>query len=506
VIFGQEFVETLNVAVRGTGSPGSTPPGRQVTVREGTTTLCTISLVFQVGSCTLTDSPLTPGTHVLTAAYSGDGINTPSVSPPVNLTVLKGEPTIFLQLNPSGTVEYGGENAVDFIVTATPNGSVTPTGQVSAEQVGTNLEMCLANLAGSDRGICHLNPVQLEPGEYQVFGNYTGDSLYNGDTSAPQTFTVTDDGISVQEDVPASVFSDQEDAAELSYTISPDVILNGDPGGKVTFSAAGATLCVVGVLELAGSCHLTAGELPAGSYAVAAGYSGDGHYGSSFSGTASLVISDPPPPAAVPSTTSLKVSAPKATFGNEQTERLSVQVGAQPAVAGRVSSRATAASGKVTVTAGSTTVCVVTLAQGVGSCPVGASKLRPGKYQLTASYGGSSTFRTSVSGPVGLTVSAEPTATSLKLSAATVKAGHEGIETLSVQVAPKFSGTAAGKVTVKAGSVKLCVITLSAGKGSCKLTASQLKVGTYQVVAGYAAATPFAASDSAKKTLTVTKK
>jgi hypothetical protein len=148
---------------------------------------------------------------------------------------------------------------------------------------------------------------------------------------------------------------------------------------------------------------------------------------------------------------------------------------------------------------------VITLSSGQGSCTLGASKLRPGKYQLTAHYAGSPGFNSSASGTKALTVAAEPTATTLKLSAAKVKTVHEQAEHLSVQVNPQFSGTPAGKVTIKAGSARVCVITLKSGKGTCTLKASQLRPGTYHLTATYAAAAPFARSTSAKKTLTVTK-
>ena len=161
--------------------------------------------------------------------------------------------------------------------------------------------------------------------------------------------------------------------------------------------------------------------------------------------------------------------------------------------------------GQVTIKAGSASVCTITLSGGTGSCTLGDTRLRPGTYQLTASYAGSAGFQASASAQQALTVAAEPTTTSLTLSAAKVKVGHEQAEHLSVRVKPQFSGTPAGKVTVRAGSVKVCVITLKGGKGTCTLKPSQLRAGTYHLVGHHAAAVPFAGSTSAKKTLTVTK-
>jgi hypothetical protein len=49
------------------------------------------------------------------------------------------------------------------------------------------------------------------------------------------------------------------------------------------------------------------------------------------------------------------------------------------------------------------------------------------------------------------------------------------------------------------------VITLAKGNGSCTLAASKLRPGTYQLAASYGGGTPYAASTSQKKTLTVTR-
>lgn len=507
--FGQEDLVKLSVGVSDTGSPGSTSPSGRVQVLEGTTVLCTFQILFQNGSCFLTDSQLSVGAHTLRAVYFGDGVNTPSTSPNAQLTVAKGQPTAQVSLGQAGiTMEYGLEGLPEVTLTATQAGSVLPTGTMSVTEVSGPL-LCSVNLAGGNSGTCHIpDGSALAPGQHQLVGSYSGDANYNAVTSAPLTINVIPERTSLEEIVPVlGVSADQEAGAELSFTIVPDAPATVPPSGTITFSTGGATLCTVQdqIGALTGSCALTAGELAPGSYVVSADYSGDAFYDPSSAAPATLVIT-PPAPVIVPTATTLTVSAPTATFGHEQAEKLSVQVGEPPAVTGKITPRAAVPAGQVTIKAGSVSVCVVTLADGKGSCAVGASKLRPGGYQLTASYGGSATFRASVSAPVALTVAAEPTGATLTLSASKVKAGKEQTEKLSVRVAPKYSGTATGKVTVKAGSVKVCVITLKAGLGSCKLTASQLKAGTYHLTAGYAAAPPFAASVSAAKTLTVTKK
>ena len=93
--------------------------------------------------------------------------------------------------------------------------------------------------------------------------------------------------------------------------------------------------------------------------------------------------------------TALTLSAAKIRLGHEQTERLAVLVKARTSGT---------PSGTVTVKAGAATVCVIKLAGGKGTCTLKASQLRVGSYQLTAAYGGSQVYGTSMSARHTLTV------------------------------------------------------------------------------------------------------
>jgi hypothetical protein len=73
-------------------------------------------------------------------------------------------------------------------------------------------------------------------------------------------------------------------------------------------------------------------------------------------------------------------------------------------------------------------------------------------------------------------------ATGLKLSSSTVTSGHENAERLKFQVTSHYPVALVGQVTIigKAAHHKaliVCVVTLSAGKGSCKLKAKGLRPG-----------------------------
>lgn len=96
--------------------------------------------------------------------------------------------------------------------------------------------------------------------------------------------------------------------------------------------------------------------------------------------------------------------------------------------------------------------------------------------------------------------------TALQLSATKVTYGGEQVERLSVVVSSQLTNPVpSGTVTVKESTAALCVITLSAAKGSCTLPATKLGAGTYGLVATYAGSANFAASTSANATLTVAK-
>jgi hypothetical protein len=87
VTYGDEQVLHLSVAVSPQYS-GSPPTGR-VTIKQSTTTLCTISLSGAKGSCTLSAKKLKAGTYNVVVAYGGSTNFKGSTSAKESLTVAK---------------------------------------------------------------------------------------------------------------------------------------------------------------------------------------------------------------------------------------------------------------------------------------------------------------------------------------------------------------------------------------------------------------------------------
>ncbi len=96
--------------------------------------------------------------------------------------------------------------------------------------------------------------------------------------------------------------------------------------------------------------------------------------------------------------------------------------------------------------------------------------------------------------------------TTFKLSASKVTYGHEKVEHLSVTVSLQKSGlTPTGTVTVWESTKTLCVIKLTSGTGSCRLSNKRLKTNTYHLVVTYGGSATIIGSTSIKETLIVAK-
>jgi hypothetical protein len=198
-----------------------------------------------------------------------------------------------------------------------------------------------------------------------------------------------------------------------------------------------------------------------------------------------------------PTATTMALSAVSVVYGREQAERVSVNV---DDVFGSVP------TGTVTIKAGKAVACTITLKARKGSCTVPSTRFGPGTIAVTAFYGGGISFQRSHSLAETFKVRKATTRTRLALSRSSVTFGQERAERLSVTVTPQFGGTPAGTVRLKTGARTVCTIVLRSGKGSCKLTAKELKPGTYRLTASYLGKGGFTGSASAPRKLKVARR
>jgi hypothetical protein len=387
VTFGQEGVADLIISVP--PAPGGPNPTGLVAVesRETGAAVCEMQIpsLATVADCHVSDTFLQPGGYHLFAVYAGDGNYLPADSSanPQSFTVDKQPTTTALTL-PAASLAFDqqGGAVLTFQVTGALGG--TPTGSVSITDGATPI--CSAVLSNGT-GTCALATGELSPGTYPLTATYGADPDFASSASAQQTLTITGARSSTALRLSASsVTVGHEQAENLSFEVTGGV---GTPTGAVVISAGSTLLCSSLLTGGAGSCALTAAQLPPGTHQLTATYGGDGIYAGSTSDPQALTV------AKVHTSTTLTLSAAKVAFGHEQAERLSVQVTA-----------ATGASptGQVAINAGATRICTVTLASGKGSCTLTASKLAVGTHQLIATYNGDGTHARSTSAKKTLTV------------------------------------------------------------------------------------------------------
>jgi hypothetical protein len=127
--FGQVVAFTATLQSSGGGAPTGT-----VTFLDGTTSLGVATVSSNAAQLSL--STLSPGSHTITAKYSGDGNFTASTSSAVTQTVNQATTTttVASNLNPA---TFG--QSVTFTVTVQPSVSGTPTGTVTLLDGTTSL-------------------------------------------------------------------------------------------------------------------------------------------------------------------------------------------------------------------------------------------------------------------------------------------------------------------------------------------------------------------------------
>jgi len=245
------------------------------------------------------------------------------------------------------------------------------------------------------------------------------------------------------------------------------------PTGSVNFLNGSASLGSAS-LDSTGAATLIVSGLPAGSYEVAAVYSGDANYPPGESGLISL-------PVLFATATSLVASPNPVIFDQALTLTATVQ-----------GSGTAALTGWVTFLNGSTVLGVATIDIS-GIAILSTSSLAAGSYRLTAQFAGNGNYLASTSAGVSIEVNAQATKISLAASSNPVTFGQTLVVTATVQ----GSGVTApaGTVAFYDGAIQLGTDTLNAG-GAATLTTSSLAAGSHSISASYMGDSNFTSSTS----------
>lgn len=210
----------------------------------------------------------------------------------------------------------------------------------------------------------------------------------------------------------------------------------------------------------------------------------------SAGGQAHAAMAGGTPTATVATSTDIQVSgAPKTFNGDAAGVTITVDVtsaeGAPPAIWAYTS-----------VTVGSTS-CPLEENDSCGILLIGA-----GRFVIKATYYGDGDFQAS-SATTTVTIAKAKSSTSLQLSRPAVTYGHESAEKLTASIG-HFGNTTftGGKIIIKAGAITVCTVAIKDNGGSCTLSNTKLKKGSYTLVASFPGNADLLAS-SARKPLKV---
>ena len=481
--YGSENETAVTGTVTGHTDDGH-PAGKVTVDATGSplTNCTTLSLVAASSTdassftCTLGSSQLQAGHYSLTASYapgvpsSSDSYVTyeASQSSTVGLSVVAAGASTATTLDPA-PVLYGSENSspVTGVVTG-QSGDGHPEGKVTVDATGSPLTGCttlgLTAAGPTDAAsfTCALGTTEVKAGSYSLTAKYTPapSSSTDDDISYQASSTKAASTLAVGKAATTTTLQSNDASPKsgalvtFSVTVSSDA---GTPTGDVTFYAtpkAGTQAAIAGCTSVplvAGkaACATSALTSKSSPYSISASFLGSSTFASSPSGSLTETISST---AVTKTRTTVAASATTIATGSLITFTATVaRTGTGSGTpSGTVSFYVTPKGGTKTLIAGCTAVL---LASGKGACETSAF-VTAGTYSVVALYNGSTTFATSTSSGVTVTVK-KGTVTKVASSANPSAVGATVTFTATVTGATGTAIPSSGSVTFKTGTKAL---------------------------------------------------
>ena len=470
-VFGQSVTFTAQVSA---ASPGAGTPTGSVTFDDGTTDLGTTTLTD--GEATLTTSDLARGTHLITAAYSGDTTFASSTSTATTQNVSEANTQVTLIPSPAASV-LGQSVTLTADVSPAAPASGTPTGSVSFFDGSTELGTVSLN-----SGTASLNTSSLALGSHSLTAVYGGDGNdFAGSTSSPSIELVGGTTVAVGSSVDPSTFGQ---SVTLTATVTADAAGSSVPVGSVTFMDGTHSLGTFTLVGSTGAASVSTSALAVGTHAFTAVYGGTADFAGSTSSPFSQVVNQ------ASSSTTAHLSASQTVFGQSVT------------ITATVTSSGGTPGGSVRFTDGNTVLGSASL-NAAGIATFSTSELAVGAHSIAANYAGSASYQSSPSASSALTVGQATTSTTVAASTATPAVGQTEVFTATVSAVAPSAGTPAGMVVFHDGSTVIGTASISGGVASLGVVLSS-GVGSAQAIdASFEGSTDFAASTSKSQTVTV---
>ena len=444
---------------------------------------CGAKAVAAGGTATCAIAYTGPGTHTITAIYSGDGNFNDSTSAVLTDTVNPGATAVALSssANPSST---GANVTLTANVTATAPASGTRTGTVEFQVGGVDIAGCSAQaVPASGKATCVTNALTV--GANTITAIYSGDANFSTSASAPFTQTVSH-GNTTTKVVSSLNPSSTGVTVTFTATVTATAPATGTRTGTVAFEDGGVTIvgCAAQLLAAAGTATCATNALAAGVHTITAVYSGDGNFITSTSAPLTQTVLST-------TTTTVISSANPSVFG--QSIQYTASVAGGPTVTGTMTFR----DGGSNIAG-----CVaVVMVAGSASCTVSPTVA---SHNITAVYSGDASNTASTSPVMTQVVTADPTTTVVTATAITTVFGQSVTFTATVTANAPGSGVPTGKMAFDNGAAAIAGcggVTLVAGVATCTTTA--LTVGVHSITVVYNGSANYVTSTSAFLNATV---
>jgi len=446
---------------------GGTPSGT-VEFFDGATSLGSSTLT--AGQATLATAALTAGTHDITVVYGGDGSFLGSTSSKLTQSVAE-RPGTTTALSSSANPSVAGQT-VTFTATVTGTG-VTPMGTVTFLE-GASV---LASVGLDVNGQAFFSTSGLAVGDHPITAVYGGDSAFQGSASPVLTQKVNKASTTT---AVTSSLNPSGLGAQVTFTATVSAVApgSGAPSGTVEFFD-GATSLGTASLNAFGVTTFATSALTTGTHQITAEYAGDTSYTGSTSTVLSQVVNPKP---LTPTTTTATSSTNPSVFGQTIT------------ITATVAGEGGTPTGSVTFFDGANAMGSAVL-DGTGTAVFPVTGLAVGDRQITAVYGGDTTFAPSTSAVLTQKVDKASTTVALTSSLNPSTAGQAVTFTAKVAAVAPGAGVPGGTVEFRDGATSLGTVTLIGGEATLEISA--LAAGTHPVTAVYSGSSSFTGSSSA---------
>lgn len=238
--------------------------------QDGGSTVATVTVVSNQAAYSTKYS--SPGTHPITATYSGDTNNTGSVSATLVEQINNGFASK-TALTTSGSPTFAGQ-PVTFTATVTSTQGTIPNGELVTFYDGTNA----IGTGATASGVATFTTSSLTAKMHFIKATYAGDATF--EPSAGAVKQVVDKYATTTALSSNLNPSNYGQAVTLTATVTPSGPYQ--PTGRVAFKNGSAGLGL-GTLNASGVATLTTAKIPLGADTLTATYDGDAFNGESVS-------------------------------------------------------------------------------------------------------------------------------------------------------------------------------------------------------------------------------